>query len=99
MMQQLLQRSLRGRQAGLLTLLAVLLLGGTPALEASHDHGTGAAYADCLLCKQTSDLPVVSAPGIPSVAYGHAAVDTPVVASATSRVFANYSPRGPPASS
>ncbi len=98
-MQQLLQRSLGGRQAGLLTLLAVLLLAGTPALEASHDHDTGAAYADCLLCKQSTDLPVVSAPGLPAVTYGHAAADTPVVAVAPARVFANYSPRGPPASS
>ncbi len=97
MIQSVAQQLLVGGRSRFLALLAVVLLATTPLLEASHDHDTGAAYAECLLCKQSTDLPVVSAPGIPAVSYGHAAADTPVFAPALAPVFANYSPRGPPA--
>jgi hypothetical protein len=97
MIQPLFQRTLGSRQARFLALLAVLLLAGTPALEAIHDHDTGPAYADCLLCKQAPDLPIVSAsatvadavlPGYAEVVFDVPALQLPC---------ANYSPRGPPA--
>jgi hypothetical protein len=96
MIQQLLQRSFRSRQAGLLALLAVLLLAGTPVLEAVHDHDAGTSYTDCLYCKQATDLPIVTSPGEPSIAVAHAPADLPFDTPAPRGPCANYSPRGPP---
>ena len=97
MIQQFYQRILGSRQASAFALLAVLLLASTPALEAAHDHDTGAAYADCLLCKQASDLPVVSAPAALAVTIAPARVETLVATVVPKRAFSNYAPRGPPA--
>ena len=97
MIQRFYQRSFGSRQAGFLVLLAALLLSSTPALEASHDHDAGAGYADCLLCKQASDLPVVSAPGTAAVVASPTYVTALATTPALRRNCTNYSPRGPPA--
>lgn len=97
MIQQFYKRIFGNRQAGVFALLAVLLLASTPALEAAHDHGNDAAYADCLLCKQASDLPIVTAPAALAIILLPACVHTPVVAVVHSRPSSNYAPRGPPA--
>ena len=97
MIQQFYKRILGNRQASIFALLAVLLLASTPALEATHDHDTGAAYADCLLCKQASDLPIVSAPAVLAAALLPARVETPVSAVTRKQPLSNYAPRGPPA--
>ena len=83
-------------RARVVVLLAALLLAGSPALEAIHDHASGAAYADCLLCKQAD------ATALPAITH-------PVLERESSRVFApatrpqtqpqryrSFSPRGPP---
>lgn len=55
------QRAQRIVQARTLVLLAALLLGAAPLLEAGHSHSAAEAYADCLLCKKSSDIAVVAA--------------------------------------
>jgi hypothetical protein len=96
MIQQFYQRILVSRQASVFALLAALLLASTPALEAAHDHDTGAAYAECLLCKQASDLPVASAPAALTVTIAPARIEAPVASVVHPRAFSNYAPRGPP---
>ena len=96
MIHRLAQHKLVGGRSRFLVLLAALLLAGTPLLEASHNHDAGAAYADCLLCKQTSDLPVVSAPGALPVVVATTRVDAAVAAMVPARPFYSYAPRGPP---
>ena len=97
MIQQFYKRIFGNRQAGVFALLAVLLLASTPALEAAHDHGNDAAYADCLLCKQASDLPIVTAPAALAVTIAPARVDSPAATFVHKRAFSDYAPRGPPA--
>ena len=97
MIQPLFQRTLGSRQARFLALLAVLLLAGTPALEAIHDHDTGPAYADCLLCKQAPDLPIVSASATVADGVLPGGAEGVGDAAAPRRPCAIYSPRGPPA--
>ena len=96
MIQQLLQRTLRGRQASILALLAVLLLASAPALEASHDHDAGASYADCLVCKQATDLTVAPDQGAMATTSHEAITPVASLSAAVSRFPADYSPRGPP---
>ena len=96
MIHRLARHTLMGSRSRFLVLLAALLLAGAPLLEASHDHDAGAAYSDCLLCKQASDLPVVSAPGALPVVIAATRVDTAVNALVPARPFYSYAPRGPP---
>ena len=96
MVQQFLQRSFGSRRAGFLALLAVLLVAGAPVLEAAHDHDLGASYADCLYCKQTSDLPIATSPGVPEVAVSRIHAAARIDAPAAQDPRANYTPRGPP---
>lgn len=87
---------MNGRQAGIFALLAVLLFASAPALEATHDHDAGASYADCLLCKQATDLTVATEQAPLSVRQTATTTIAIAVLPAVSRFPANYSPRGPP---
>ena len=80
----------------MLVLLAALLLAGSPALEAIHDHASGAAYADCLLCKQ-ADGAAVPAVTFLSLAQESSRVIEPATRPRTlAPRHTPFSPRGPP---
>jgi len=54
-------RARSGRLARIIAVAALLCLTGVQALEASHAHGFGDAFAECLLCKTSAPLPLTSA--------------------------------------
>ena len=41
-------------------LLALLLLVGSPLLEACHDHAPSDVVVECVLCKQAGDTPTLN---------------------------------------
>ena len=90
------QRTQRFMQARMLVLLAVLLLGSAPLLEASHKHSAADPSAGCMLCKKSSDTAVVAAV-LPAPAatvqrepVAHASAAVPSSLSRTTQI------RGPP---
>ena len=99
MIQRARQCTIAAGRARFLVLLAVLVLAGSPALEAIHDHPSGTAYSDCLLCKH-GETTAVSCIAHPSFAHGSSPV---VVAGPRPRTrvqqYQAFSPRGPPSNS
>ena len=99
MIQRARQCTIAAGRARVLVLLAVLVLSGSPALEAIHDHTSGTAYSDCLLCKQAETL-AVPCIAHPSLAHG----SSPMVAASLrpwTRVqqYQAFSPIVPPSNS
>jgi hypothetical protein len=72
------------------------LLGGAPLLEAGHSHSAAEAYADCLLCKKSSDIAAVAAAASAPLATEQQS--PPASAPVATQFSLSYSPeiRGPP---